>query len=157
MKAVLQRVLSAGVTIDGQTVAQIGPGLMILLGIAEGDTSKEAQFLAEKVAGLRIFSDTEDKMNLSLLDIGGNALVVSKLTLCADSKKGRRPSYTDAARPEQAEPLYELFVSLLTQAGVTNVQTGRFGADMKISILNDGPVTIILDTDEIMPQPKTGA
>lgn len=157
MKAVLQRVLSAGVTIDGQTVAQIGPGLMILLGIAEGDTSKEAQFLAEKVAGLRIFSDTEDKMNLSLLDIGGNALVVSNFTLCADSKKGRRPSYTAAARPEQAEPLYELFVSQLAQAGVPQVQTGRFGADMKISILNDGPVTIILDTDEIMPRPKTGA
>ncbi len=154
MKAVLQRVLSAGVTIDGQMKAGIGAGLMILLGIAVGDTAKEAEYLAEKVAGLRIFGDSDDKMNLSLLDVGGSALVVSNFTLCADSRKGRRPAYIAAARPEQAKPLYELFVQKLARQGVRQVETGQFGADMKISILNDGPVTLILDTDELMPQTR---
>ena len=150
MKAVLQRVKSAKVTIAGETVGEIGQGLAILLGVVDGDGVDEADFLAEKTANLRIFEDENGKLNRSLLDIGGGMLVVSNFTLCADARHGRRPSFTNAARPETANSLYERFVAAAQDAGAGLVQTGSFGADMLVSIENDGPVTIILDTNEIM-------
>ncbi|MGI5966581.1 MULTISPECIES: D-aminoacyl-tRNA deacylase [Anaerotruncus] len=150
MKAVLQRVKSAKVTIAGETVGEIGQGLAILLGVVDGDGVDEADFLAEKTANLRIFEDENGKLNRSLLDIGGGMLVVSNFTLCADARHGRRPSFTNAARPETANSLYERFVAAAKDAGAGLVQTGSFGADMLVSIENDGPVTIILDTNEIM-------
>ncbi|CZT57936.1 D-tyrosyl-tRNA(Tyr) deacylase [Eubacteriaceae bacterium CHKCI005] len=149
MRAVLQRVTNASVTVDCETVGEIGKGFLILLGVTHGDTQAEAELLARKISGLRVFSDEQDKMNLSLLDIEGEALVVSQFTLYADCKKGRRPSFTDAAKPEEADQLYQTFVNLLLQHGVRKVETGRFGADMKVSLLNDGPVTIVLDTDQL--------
>lgn len=149
MRAVLQRVTNASVTVDCEIVGEIGKGFLILLGVTHGDTQAEAELLARKISGLRVFSDEQDKMNLSLLDIEGEALVVSQFTLYADCKKGRRPSFTDAAKPEEADQLYQTFVNLLLQHGVRKVETGRFGADMKVSLLNDGPVTIVLDTDQL--------
>ncbi|BCI60186.1 D-aminoacyl-tRNA deacylase [Solibaculum mannosilyticum] len=149
MRAVLQRVTNASVTVDCETVGEIGKGFLILLGVTHGDTQAEAELLARKISGLRVFSDEQDKMNLSLLDIEGEALVVSQFTLYADCKKGRRPSFTDAAKPEEADQLYQTFVNLLLQHGIRKVETGRFGADMKVSLLNDGPVTIVLDTDQL--------
>lgn len=151
MKAVLQRVKSAKVEIrdEGKTNA-VGPGLMILLGVHEGDGQEQADYLANKVAGLRIFEDDAGKMNRSVLDISGEILVVSNFTLCADARHGRRPSFIDAAKPAEANLLYERFVAALFDCGVSCVKTGSFGADMLVSIENDGPVTIILDTDEIM-------
>lgn len=154
MRAVLQRVRAAGVSIGGQQVSRIGPGLMVLLGVCEGDTAAESAYLARKVAELRIFPDQQEKLNLSLLDVGGQALVVSNFTLYGDCRKGRRPSYTRAARPEVATPLYEDFCRQLAAAGVGKVETGVFGADMLVQIENDGPVTLILDTQEIMPGAK---
>lgn len=151
MKAVLQRVAAAKVEIDGGTVAETGRGLMILLGVVQGDGVDEADFLAEKAVGLRIFEDENGKMNKSLLDVQGEVLVVSNFTLCADARHGRRPSFTGAASPETANSLYERFVAAARDTGAP-VCTGRFGADMLVSIVNDGPVTIILDTDEIMTQ-----
>ncbi len=151
MKAVLQRVSEARVVINGECAGQIEKGLVILLGVAKGDTSKQADRLADKIAGLRIFGDEADKMNLSLLDIKGGALVVSNFTLCADSRKGRRPSFDPAASPTEANELYEYFVAKLKALGVQRVETGRFGADMKLTLTNDGPVTIWLDTD-LLPQ-----
>lgn len=151
MKAVIQRVCSASVSIAGQTVGTVGKGFMVLLGITTTDTEKEAQYLCDKMLNLRIFEDEEGKMNRSLGDVGGALLIVSQFTLCANAKKGNRPSFTDAARPEQAIPLYEGFVEMARQKGF-GVETGQFGADMLVSIQNDGPVTIILDTDEIMPK-----
>ena len=132
------------VSVDGHAVAQIGPGLVILLGIAPQDTRQQAQALAEKVANLRIFEDTEGKMNRSLMDMQGEALVVSQFTLYADARKGRRPSFTDAALPDIARPLVEYFATALNNMGIPT-QTGQFGAHMRVEIHNDGPVTILLE------------
>ena len=152
MKAVLQRVTSASVAVEQTVVGSIGPGLMILLGVSEGDTAAQAEFLAAKCAQLRIFTDPQDKMNLSVLDMEGEALVVSNFTLCADCRKGRRPSFVKAAQPGEARDLYKYFASCLEEQGVCKVATGVFGADMAVEIHNDGPVTIVLDTDQIMPR-----
>ena len=154
MRALLQRVTSASVTIEGETVGSIKDGYLILLGVKVGDTEAEAEFLAKKTAELRVFTDEADKMNLSLLDIDGEALVVSQFTLFADCKKGRRPAFVNSEKPPLANELYEKYVEYLKQMGVKNVQTGQFGAYMVVNIENDGPVTILLDTDEIMPKNK---
>ncbi|NCC88121.1 MAG: D-tyrosyl-tRNA(Tyr) deacylase [Clostridia bacterium] len=148
MKAVIQRVLSANVEVEGNIVGKINNGFLILLGIDQGDTQKTADILAAKIAKLRIFSDSEDKMNLSLLDTGYEALVVSQFTLCADCKKGNRPSFASSASPMLANELYEYFIKQLLNNGVSNVQHGIFGADMKVSLINDGPVTITYNTKE---------
>ncbi len=144
MRALLQRVSKASVTVDGQVVSQIGKGLLILLGIGHGDSEEQAAFLAEKTANLRIFEDEQGKSNLSVLDVGGEAIVVSQFTLYADARKGRRPSFTDAALPEVAEPLVERFVELLRGHGVPT-QTGKFRAHMEVEIHNNGPVTVWLE------------
>lgn len=149
MKAVIQRVTEADVTIDNETVGKINKGFLILLGVEKGDTSLDADKLVKKIPVLRIFEDENDKMNLSCLDINGEMLVVSQFTLCADCSHGRRPSFTDSAPPNEANELYEYFVSELKRAGVKKVDTGRFGADMKVRLLNDGPVTIILDSKDL--------
>ena len=145
MRAVIQRVSHAAVTIDGIQKSRIATGLLILLGVEEADETQDANWLAAKIIGLRIFPDTDGVMNLSVNDIGGSLLVVSQFTLHALTKKGNRPSYIKAARPEKAIPLYEGFTSELAKSGLT-VETGEFGADMKVELLNDGPVTIIIDT-----------
>jgi D-tyrosyl-tRNA(Tyr) deacylase len=147
MRAVVQRVAKASVAVDERTVGAIGPGLMILFGVTHGDGEEEARWMANKIAGLRIFEDEEGKMNRSLLDVGGSALVVSQFTLYGDCRKGRRPSFTRAARPEIAEPLCERFIALLREAGVARVESGVFGAHMEVEIHNDGPVTIIVDRE----------
>ena len=147
MKAVFQRVTEASVTIDGNCIATINEGVLLLVGVCEGDTMEEAAVLAKKVAELRVFCDENDKMNRSVLDIGGSVLAVSQFTLCANTAKGRRPDFFGAAKPDVAQPLFDGFVELLRQNGVKDVQTGEFGADMKVRLLNDGPVTILLDTD----------
>ncbi len=144
MRALLQRVSSGKVTVDNQSIAQIGQGLVILVGVGHGDGEVQAAYLAEKIANLRIFEDEAGKTNLSILDVGGDAIVVSQFTLYADTRKGRRPSFTDAALPEVAEPLVERFAELLRGHGVPT-QTGRFGAHMLVEIYNDGPVTIWLE------------
>lgn len=149
MKAILQRVRFAGVEVEGKTVGEIGQGFLILLGVEQDDDEKEAEVLANKVAGLRIFTDENDKMNLALSDIGGEVLVISNFTLCADCSHGRRPSFIAAARPEQAEPLYEYFSQRLRDAGVKKVAQGIFGADMAVSLLNDGPVTIDINSKDL--------
>jgi len=146
MRALIQRVLKASVTIDGVQTAAIGKGMLILLGVKNGDTTQEADFLAEKCAGLRIFEDSEGKMNLDLNDVGGEIMVVSQFTLYGDARKGRRPSYIDAAPPPVSEPLYEYFVKQLRDK-VFRVQTGKFGADMKVELINDGPVTILAEKE----------
>ncbi|HEX8600936.1 MAG TPA: D-aminoacyl-tRNA deacylase [Chloroflexia bacterium] len=145
MKAVIQRVQHASVVVDGAIVGQIGPGLLVLLGVGRDDTEEDVRFVARKVAEMRVFSDAEGKFNLALSDIGGSILLVSQFTLYADMRKGRRPSFTGAAAPELAEALVERCAQLWREAGIT-VETGRFGAHMDVSLLNDGPVTIILDT-----------
>lgn len=150
MRVVLQRVSFANVEINKEIKGKCEKGFLVLLGVKQGDTEKEAEFLASKVANLRVFSDEKDKMNLSLLDIGGEALVISNFTLYADCSHGRRPSFINAEKPQKANELYEYFCSKLKEQGVTSVEKGEFGADMKVSLLNDGPVTIILDTEEIM-------
>lgn len=150
MRAILQRVRHADVTIEGKTVGKIEQGLMVLLGVMKGDDVEQADFLAEKTANLRIFEDDNGKMNRSLLDIGGGMLIVSNFTLGADARHGRRPSFTDSAKPDIANALYERFIAAVNDTGVGLVQTGEFGADMQVSLQNDGPVTILLDTDEIM-------
>lgn len=150
MRAILQRVSFANVEIEGVIKGKCNSGFLVLLGIKTGDTEKEADFLANKVANLRVFSDENDKMNLSLLDIKGEALVISNFTLYADCSHGRRPNFLNAEKPNRANPLYEYFCRKLTEAGVQSVEKGEFGADMKVSLLNDGPVTILLDTQEIM-------
>jgi len=146
VRSVVQRVSHGSVSIEGQVVGQIGRGLVVLLGVGHGDGEAEARLLAEKIANLRIFEDAAGKMNLSLLDIGGEALVVSQFTLYADTRRGRRPGFTDAALPDVAEPLVQRFADHLRAAGIP-VATGRFGAMMLVEIHNDGPVTILLDTD----------
>ena len=147
MKAVFQRVTEASVTVEGKQIANIGNGVLLLVGVCDGDTQQEAQVLAQKVAELRVFCDENDKMNLSVLDIGGSVLAVSQFTLCASTARGRRPDFFGAAKPDVAKPLFDDFVGYLRDMGVTDVQTGEFGADMKVRLLNDGPVTILLDTD----------
>lgn len=147
MKAVIQRVTSANVVVEGETLGAIDRGFLILLGVHENDTEAEADLLAKKVANLRVFEDDDEKMNLSMLDCGYSALVISQFTLLANTKKGNRPSFIAAARPEVAIPLYERFMEQLKDNGVRDVQHGEFGADMAVSLVNDGPVTIVLDTD----------
>ena len=144
MRALLQRVESASVSVENQTIARIGRGLAILLGVGHDDGEAEAGYLVEKIANLRIFEDDQDKINLSLLDVRGEALVISQFTLYADTRRGRRPSFTDAAFPDQARPLVERFAQLLRHQGVPT-QTGAFGAHMLVEIRNDGPVTIYLE------------
>ena len=144
MRAVVQRVSRASVTVDGDVVGAIGPGLMVLLGVTHDDGPDEADWLARKIVGLRIFEDRAGKLNLGLLDVEGQALVVSQFTLYGDSRKGRRPSFVDAARPEAAEPLVQRFADTLRQRGV-HVELGVFGAHMLVEIHNDGPVTLILE------------
>lgn len=152
MRAILQRVRNSEVSVDGKTIGQTDGGYLVLLGVKVGDTEAEARFLAKKTAELRVFTDAEGKMNLSLLDVGGSALVVSQFTLYADCKKGRRPAFVNAERPSLSEQLYQRYVGFLREAGVGRVETGEFGAHMLVSLQNDGPVTILLDTDEIMPK-----
>jgi D-aminoacyl-tRNA deacylase len=144
MRVLLQRVSKASVTVEGQTISVIGKGLLILLGIGHGDGDEQAKFLAEKIAHLRVFEDEQGKTNLSILDVKGEAIVVSQFTLYADTRKGRRPSFIDAALPEVAEPLVSHFAELLRGHGVPT-QTGKFGAHMEVEIHNDGPVTIWLE------------
>jgi D-tyrosyl-tRNA(Tyr) deacylase len=145
MKAVIQRVRHASVVVDGDTVGEIGPGLLVLLGVGRDDTEEDVRYVARKVAELRIFSDAEGKFNQALGDTGGSILLVSQFTLYADTRKGRRPSFISAAAPELAEALVARCAQLWREAGIA-VETGRFGAHMAVSLLNDGPVTIILDT-----------
>ncbi len=149
MRVVLQRCTRAEVRIDGQTVGRIGKGFMCLVGITDGDTTAEADLLAKKVAQMRVFEDEQGKMNLALKDVGGAILSISQFTLYADCRKGNRPSFIRAARPEVAEPLYDYFNERLRKEYDLVVETGRFGADMKVDFINDGPVTILLDTAEI--------
>jgi D-tyrosyl-tRNA(Tyr) deacylase len=144
MRVVLQRVSKASVSIDGRTAGAIGRGFCLLVGLTHSDTAATVDWMAEKVAGLRLFSDAEGKMNLGLDEVGGGVLVVSQFTLYGDAAKGRRPSFIDAARPETATPLYERFVEALRQRGL-EVATGEFGAAMQVEIHNDGPVTLILE------------
>ena len=143
MIAVIQRVVSSSVTVDGCVVGVIGPGINTLLGVAEGDQTADADYLANKIANLRIFEDHQGKMNRSLLDTGGQMLVISQFTLLGDCRKGRRPSFIKAARPELARRLYQYFVDRVKKLGVAT-QTGRFGAMMKVNIVNDGPVTLLV-------------
>ena len=146
MKAVIQRVAKASVTIEGEIVASINNGLLILIGIVNQDTQEDIIWLSNKIANLRVFGDENDVMNRSIIDVNGNAIVVSQFTLHASTKKGNRPSYIKAAKPEVAIPLYKSFVNQLEKDLNKIVQTGQFGADMKVELLNDGPVTIIIDT-----------
>lgn len=146
MKVLLQRVSRAGVTVEGELVGAIGRGLCLLVGFTHTDTAAEVEWMAEKVAGLRLFPDDDGKMNLGLADVGGELLVVSQFTLYGDVVKGRRPSFNDAARPELAVPLYEAFCARLAARGFT-VETGRFGAHMDLEIHNDGPVTLMLERE----------
>ena len=149
MKAILQRVTFAEVKVDEKAVGKIDNGFLILLGVAEGDTEKEADALSAKVATLRVFTDENDKMNLSLADIDGEVLVISNFTLYADCSHGRRPNFMKAAKPDIAEPLYEYFCKKMSDNGVRKVEKGIFGADMKVSLLNDGPVSIDIDTRDL--------
>ncbi|MBR5569525.1 MAG: D-tyrosyl-tRNA(Tyr) deacylase [Oscillospiraceae bacterium] len=153
MRAVLTRVKSASVTIDGQVVGSIGKGFLILLGVGPEDTSKQCRYLAEKALGLRIFEDENGKMNLGLDQVDGQVLVVSQFTLYGNCRKGRRPSFVEAAGPELGNAMYEEFLSICEELGYPP-QHGQFGADMKVESINDGPVTLILDTDQLMEQPR---
>ncbi len=144
MRVVLQRVTSANVTVERTIVGQIGHGLLIFIGITHGDSAEDAQWLADKTADLRIFEDDQDKMNRSLIDTGGSALVVSQFTLLADCRKGRRPAFTDAAEPKLANRLYEHYAESLRARGI-RVEQGTFAADMKVTLVNDGPVTMVID------------
>ena len=153
MRAVLTRVNSASVTIDGEVVGKIGRGFLILLGVGPADTEKECRYLAEKALGLRIFEDENGKMSLGLDAVGGEVLVVSQFTLYGNCRKGRRPSFTEAAGPELGNAMYEKFLSVCEELGYPP-QHGRFGADMKVESVNDGPDTLILDTDQLMDSPR---
>ena len=147
MKAVIQRVKNSAVTVDGKTVGKCDKGFLVLFGAKEGDTEAEADLLARKTANLRVFCDENDKMNLSLLDVGGEVLAISQFTLLADVKKGNRPSFIEAMEPVAANALYERFCEKLKEYGVKKVEKGIFGADMQVSLINDGPVTILYDTE----------
>lgn len=147
MKAVIQRVVNASVEVEGKIVGECSNGFLVLFGAAEGDTEADAELLARKTANLRVFCDENDKMNLSILDIGGEILAISQFTLLADVKKGNRPSYINAMEPNSANELYKLYCRKLREFGVNHVGEGIFGADMKVSLVNDGPVTIIYDTE----------
>ena len=153
MRAVLTRVKSASVTIDGQCVGSIGRGFLILLGVGPNDTERECRYLAEKALGLRIFEDENGKMNLGLEAVQGEVMVVSQFTLYGNCRKGRRPSFTEAAGPELGNEMYEKFLSICAELGYPP-QHGRFGADMKVESINDGPITLILDTDQLMEAPR---
>lgn len=155
MRAVLTRVKSASVTIDGNVNGQIGKGFLILLGVGPNDTEKECRYLAEKMLGLRVFEDENGKMNVSLADVGGEVLVVSQFTLYGNCRKGRRPSFTEAAPPDLGNRLYEQFLKDCEDLGFPP-QHGEFGADMQVASVNDGPVTLILDTDQLMDAPRRG-
>lgn len=155
MRAVLTRVNSASVTIDGELVGKIGKGFLILLGVGPNDTEKECRYLAEKALGLRIFEDENGKMNLGLDAVNGQVLVVSQFTLYGNCRKGRRPSFAEAAGPELGNELYEKFLSICEELGYPP-QHGRFGADMQVESVNDGPVTLILDTEMLMDTPRRG-
>ncbi len=146
MKAVLQRVINSSVSIDGKVHGSVDKGFMILLGVVKDDTKEDADKLIKKIPYLRVFEDENGKMNLSCLDVGGEILVISQFTLCADCSHGRRPSFTNSAPPNEAESLYEYFADELKKTGISKVETGVFGADMKVSLINDGPVTIVLDS-----------
>jgi len=148
MRAVIQRVTEASVKIDGEVVGAIEQGFMILIGVEEGDGEKDFHYIATKVPNLRIFEDENGKMNLSLLDVGGSILAVSQFTLLGDARSSRRPGFTQAARPETANPMYERLVKHWRDMGI-QVETGRFGADMKVSLINDGPVTILMDSHKL--------
>ncbi|HPY99858.1 MAG TPA: D-aminoacyl-tRNA deacylase [Clostridiales bacterium] len=148
MKAVIQRVSEAAVSVDGQVISAIQNGFLVLLGIQDTDEKADAEVLAKKIAHLRIFEDEDGKMNLSLLDLHYGCLVISQFTLLADTKKGNRPSFTQAARPEKAIPLYEFFLEQLQKNGIEPVEHGCFGADMKVQLVNDGPVTISYDSKQ---------
>ncbi len=145
VRVVLQRVKEASVAVGGERISGIAAGLLLLVGVADGDGEAEADWLAEKVAGLRVFNDAEGKMNLGVRDIGGGVLAVSQFTLLADTRKGKRPSFVQAAPPEKAEPLFDYFCERLRAAGISPVETGRFGAMMEVALVNDGPVTIVLE------------
>ena len=148
MKFVIQRVTHADVKVDGQTIGEIGKGFMVLIGVSNSDTKEIADKMVKKLVGLRIFEDDAGKMNRSILDVGGEILAVSQFTLHGDARHGRRPSFSTAARPETAVPLYEAYCAGLRQAGV-HVETGIFQADMKVSLINDGPVTLLLDSRKV--------
>ena len=148
MRALVQRVSHASMTIDGRIHGQIGQGFLVLLGITDGDTVDDAVYLADKTVKMRVFTDENDKMNRSLADVGGGLLIVSQFTLYGDCRKGNRPSFTNAARPETAIPLYEAFIARCRESGLP-VETGEFGADMKVDLLNDGPVTLWMDTKDM--------
>ena len=150
MRVILQRVSQGSVTVENRVTGAIEKGFVALVGITHTDTQAEAELLAKKTANLRVFEDADGKMNLSALDVGGGVLVVSQFTLYADSRKGRRPSFTDAARPEQAAPLVDYFAQQLRAEGIQRVEQGIFGAMMQVDIHNDGPVTIILDSHDMM-------
>jgi D-aminoacyl-tRNA deacylase len=145
LRIVLQRVKVASVTVEGDRISNIGPGLLLLVGVSQGDGESEADWLAEKIAGLRIMGDEEGKMNRSVRDVGGAVLAVSQFTLLADTRKGKRPSFVGAAPPDEAARLFDYFCERLRAAGVDPVQTGRFGAMMDVALVNDGPVTIVLE------------
>lgn len=145
MRAVIQRVTSADVKIDGKVSGEISNGLMVLLGVGNGDTETDMKYIADKIIGMRIFSDENDKMNLSLKDVGGSMLVISQFTLYGDCSHGRRPYFGDAMEPAAANEMYEKFVAYVKEQGI-HTETGEFGADMKVSLTNDGPVTIVLDS-----------
>lgn len=145
MRAVLQRVSEARVRVDGATVGEVGHGLLVLLGVGQGDGAADARYLADKIAGLRIFEDSQGKMNLSVADVGGSLLVVSQFTLYGDCRQGRRPGFSAAAPPELANTLYKQFTGMLRERGLT-VATGIFQAEMAVSLVNDGPVTLLLDS-----------
>ena len=149
MRAVIQRVKYANVKINGSQERKISAGLLILLGVGDNDTEADAKLLAEKIANIRIFSDEAGKMNLSLLNVNGSAMVISNFTLYADCSHGRRPSFFESAKPPKANQLYELFVESVKECGVQDVQTGEFGADMEVSLCNDGPITISIDSTEL--------
>ena len=153
MRAILTRVKSASVEIDGNIVGQIGQGFLILLGVGPEDNEEKCRYLCEKALGLRVFEDENGKMNKSLADVGGQVLVVSQFTLYGNCRKGRRPSFTDAANPELGNHLYEYFLSCCEDLGYPP-QHGQFGADMQVASVNDGPVTLILDTDQLMDTPR---